>query len=111
MELDQFIKRALEIREKLIEFEKETYGREWNNLNLVSGFVIDAGDLMRIATTKDGLRNMESVDERLSEQLSDCFWPILIIAQKYNINIEKSFLRAMDKIERRLSGDLYGNKQ
>jgi len=36
MELDQFIKRALEIREKLIEFEKETYGREWNNLNLVS---------------------------------------------------------------------------
>ena len=60
---------------------------------------------------KDGLRNMESVDERLSEQLSDCFWSILIIAQKYNINIEKSFLRAMDKIERRLSGDLYGNKQ
>lgn len=110
MELDQFIKRALEIREKFSKLEKEKYGREWNNLNLVSGFVTDAGDLMRIAMAKEGLRDMADVDERLSEQLSDCLWSILIIVQKYNIDIEKTFLKSMDKIEKRLSDDLHGTK-
>ncbi|HQM15774.1 MAG TPA: MazG nucleotide pyrophosphohydrolase domain-containing protein [Candidatus Woesebacteria bacterium] len=53
--------------------------------------------------TKSGVRSTDSVDEKLAHELSDCLWSLLVLADKYNINLEKSFLDTMTKFEERIS--------
>jgi len=52
---------------------------------------------------KAGLREMENVDEKLKHELADCLWSVLVLAEKHNINIEESFLKTMDDLERRIT--------
>lgn len=63
----------------------------------------DVGDLQKIAMAKAGLREMENVDEKLKHELADCLWSVLVLAEKHNINIEESFLKTMDDLERRIT--------
>ena len=56
--------------------------------------------------TKEGLRDMggidaSNIDSNLAHELSDCLWCVLVLAGKYNIDIEKVFLDTMKKIEER----------
>jgi len=71
------------------------------------GFVTDVGDLMKLVMTKDGIRdvgslNAEALNEKMAHELSDCLWSVLILAKKYNIDLEKSFLQTMDELERKI---------
>jgi len=58
---------------------------------------------MKLIMTKSGVRSTDSVDEKLAHELSDCLWSLLVLADKYNINLEKSFLDTMTKFEERIS--------
>lgn len=51
---------------------------------------------------KEGLRHMENIDEKLGHELADCLWSILVIADKYDINLENEFLKTMDDLEKRI---------
>lgn len=102
MDINQLIKRAKEIRAKYAEFEKQKYGKEWDINQISSGFVGDVGDLMKLITAKQGLRDVENVDEKLADELSECLYSIFIIADRLEIGIEKAFLNKMDKIEKKI---------
>jgi NTP pyrophosphatase (non-canonical NTP hydrolase) len=103
MDLRDLSKRAMKIRGKYSELEIKKYGHEWTKAQIMEGFVGDVGDLMKIIMAKEGLREMENVDEKLSHELSDCLYCVLVLAEKYNINLEKVFLGSMDKLEKRIS--------
>jgi NTP pyrophosphatase (non-canonical NTP hydrolase) len=78
-------------------------GRLWTNQEIAQGFVGDVGSLMKIIMAKEGLRKMEDVDDRLAHELSDCLYCISILANNYGIDLEKSFLENMTKLETRIS--------
>ncbi len=102
MDIKQLSKRAIEIRQKYSELEKKKSGKEWSNLNIMEGFVGDIGDLMKLIMAKEGVREIENVDGKLAHELADCFWSVLILSEKYGIDIESSFLKTMNDLEKRI---------
>lgn len=103
MELEQIIKRAAEVKEKYHELEMKKYGKKWTNSQIAEGFVGDVGDLMKIIMAKEGLREMDNIDEKLEHELADCLYCVALLANKYGINLEKAFLENMDKLETKIS--------
>ncbi len=98
------IERARTIRQKYAEFEINRNGREWTGEELALGFVGDVGDLMKLIQTKEGIRVADNVDDALAHELSDCLWSVIVLADKYGVDLEKSFNKTMDELDSRLAG-------
>ncbi len=101
MSLEQLSERALFIHSKYADSNREKFGREWTKAELAQGFVGDVGDLMKLVMAKEGIREIENVDQKLAHELSDCLWSILVLAHKFDINLETSFLQTMTELEAR----------
>ena len=69
------------------------------------GFVGDVGDLAKLIQGKNGVRDVDDLDERLSHELSDCLWSVIILADRFGIDLPAAFLKTMDELERRLTHD------
>ncbi|MFH2063332.1 MAG: MazG nucleotide pyrophosphohydrolase domain-containing protein [bacterium] len=102
MDLSELIKRAKDVRDKYAALERKMCRREWSGQDLLTGFVGDVGDLTKLIMAKEGLRKAEDLDEKLEHELSDCLWSVLVLADKYGVDIEKSFLQNMDELEKRI---------
>ncbi len=72
IEFSKIIKRAIEIRKQYTEVEKKRNGKEWNNEQIMQGFVGDMDDLVKLIMTKEGLREIKNVNEKLKHELADC---------------------------------------
>lgn len=72
----------------------------------MAGFVGDVGDLSKIIMAKHGLRAMEDVDTKLAHELSDCLWSVLVLADKYNIDLSKEFTKTMDSLDKKIDADM-----
>ncbi|GBE17181.1 hypothetical protein BMS3Abin15_01018 [bacterium BMS3Abin15] len=102
MDIKDLSKRAVEIKEKYHKLEKKKFGKEWINTQIVEGFVGDVGDLMKLAMAKEGIREIENLDEKLAHELADCLYSVLVLSEKYGINIEKSFLETMNRLDEKI---------
>ena len=102
MEMQALIDRALDIRARYSTLEKKKHGREWTREETLLGLVGDVGDLSKLILAKEGVREIADVDQRLAHELSDCLWCILVLANKYGVDIEQAFLRTMDELEERI---------
>ena len=106
MDLRELSKRAMEIREKYHELEMKKYGKAWTNSQIMEGFVGDVGDLMKLVMAKEGIREIENADEKITHELSDCLWCILVLADKFGVDLEKSFVSSMNLLESRIKNDI-----
>ena len=106
MKLEDLIQRAVEIRTKYDELNQQKRGVTWNEQQLMAGFVGDVGDLSKIIMAKHGLRDMENVDQKLAHELSDCLWSVLVLANKYKIDIGEAFNKTMNELEDRISQEM-----
>lgn len=106
MELKRLSERAMKIRNSWEKLEKKRYGKSWTVAQVMEGFVVDVGELMELVMAKEGIRNVDNVDEKLSHELSDCLWSVLVLAEKFGIDIEKEFLDTMDNLEKRIEKGL-----
>jgi NTP pyrophosphatase (non-canonical NTP hydrolase) len=106
MNFDELQRRAIEIRNKYDQVNKNKRGVTWNEQHLMAGFVGDVGDLSKIIMAKHGLRDMEEVDKKLAHELSDCLWSVIVLASKYNIDLPKEFLKTMDELDKRIDSEL-----
>jgi NTP pyrophosphatase (non-canonical NTP hydrolase) len=106
MDIKELAQKAVEIKEKYCELERKKYGKEWSRTQVMEGFVGDVGDLMKLVMAKDGIRNAEDVDDKIAHELADCLFSVLVLSQKYDVDIEKSFLDTMDMLEKRISEEL-----
>jgi len=102
MDFKQIINRALEIREKYSELEKRKYGQEWTRRQIIQGFVGDVKDLVELVELREKSQKKGEIDKKIAHELADCLWSVLVIADKYNVNIEKSFFRTMNELEKRI---------
>jgi NTP pyrophosphatase (non-canonical NTP hydrolase) len=86
--------RALEIRRKYDALNRQKSGAAWDAKKLAKGFKKDVSDLITILE--------EGADERkLSHELGDCLWSVLVIARKLDIDLERAFWTTMGEIEQR----------
>ncbi len=75
-------------------------GREWSLEELTLGLVGDVGDLAKLV---QGVRGIEAdVGEALAHELSDVLWSVVVIAERCGIDLEESFVRTMDELDRTL---------
>ena len=103
MEFKEIQNRALEIRKKYKQLEIAKYGKEWSSAQIAEGFVGDVGDLMKLVLAKEGVRDIDGVDEKMSHELSDCLWSIMVLANEYDIDLENEFLKNMDKLSDKIN--------
>lgn len=94
--------RALEIRAEYQIYEEKTYGKCWTREQIAQGFVGDVGDLMKLVLAKSGVRDIEEADEKIAHELSDCLWSVIVLANKYNVDLENAFTKTMDRLESRV---------
>ncbi|HUD06842.1 MAG TPA: MazG nucleotide pyrophosphohydrolase domain-containing protein [Candidatus Saccharimonadales bacterium] len=106
MQLQDLIKRAIKVRRRYDELNQKKRGVQWNEQQLMAGFVGDVGDLSKIIMAKHGLRSMENVDQKLAHELSDCLWSILVLADRYKIDIGEAFNKTMDELESRVNKEM-----
>ncbi len=100
MNLSQLTDRAMEIRQCFAAYEQRRTGRTWTREEIMQGFVVDVGDLMKLVMAKAGVRQVDNVDVKLAHELSDCLWSVLVLAKLYGVDLEKEFLKTMDELER-----------
>ena len=101
MTYEDLLKRAVEVRKKYDELNAKR-GVVWNEQNLMSGFVGDVGDLVKLVMAKDGKRRGNDIDAKLKHELGDCLWSLLVIANHYGINLEDAFSSTMSELNERL---------
>lgn len=103
MEFSQLTARAMQVRQRFAEHEQRGGGRAWTREQIMQGFVGDVGDLMKLVMARAGARHIAQADAKLAHELSDCLWSVLVLAQLYDVDLEKEFMATMDDIERRLA--------
>jgi NTP pyrophosphatase (non-canonical NTP hydrolase) len=106
MTVDEMSKRAVEIRELYSRYETNRVGKSWTKSQIMEGFVVDVGDLMRLVMAKEGARTVENMDEKLAHELADCLWCVLVLADKYGVDIEKEFVGTMNMLEEKVSAEM-----
>ena len=103
MQFQELIAIAKDIRKAYERFERQRLGKEWSREQLAQDFVGDVGDLMKLLMAKEGLRNIEDTNQKLRHEFADCLWSILILADKYDVDLEQSFVENMEKLKNHIT--------
>lgn len=105
MKLKEIQNEALRINDLYSQLEKEKFGRKWDYQDIFTGLVSDVGDLSRLVLAKDGMMKIEDLEKAIGHELSDCLWAILVLADKYDVELEETFLKNMKGLEERIKVD------
>ncbi len=62
----------------------------------------DIGDLAKLVQAKEGVRHVEDLDSAIGHELADCLWSIIVLADKYNVDLEASFIKTMGELNAHL---------
>ncbi len=106
MDFTQLSQRAIQIRAKYALLEQRRYGKEWTREQIAEGLVGDVGDLLKLVQAKSGIRTIDSVDEKMAHELSDCLWSVLVLADKYGVDLEKSFTDSMNELDNKIDSEM-----
>jgi NTP pyrophosphatase (non-canonical NTP hydrolase) len=103
MELSRLSDRAMQIHQAFSDRARRDGGHPWTREEIMSGFVGDVGDLMKLTMARAGARpGPGDLDARLAHELSDCLWSVLVLARLHGVDLEPAYLRTMDEIAGRL---------
>lgn len=106
MDFDEMQARARSVREQYAAVETARYGRAWSREEIMLGFLGDVGDLAKLVLAKSGVRSIDDANEKLAHELADCLWSVIVLADAYGVDLEKSFVETMDRLEGWLEGRL-----
>ena len=66
------------------------------------GLLGDMGDLAKLIQAKKGVRKYDDLKNKLAHELSDCLWSIIILADKYGVDLEAAFVKTMEELDNHL---------
>ena len=87
MDFKTLIERAKEIRKLYAASDEKRLGKEWPRGEYVKAFVGDVGALIKLTQAKEGFREIENIDERLSHEFGDILWAVVMLAEMYGIDL------------------------
>jgi len=101
MEIADLARRAVDVRERIAEFERNHYGTEWTTTDLVCGLMTDVGDLAAAIQRVQGRRPARDTPpmEELEHELGDCLWVLLVLAERFDIDLDAAFDSTMVSID------------
>ena len=102
MDFQNVIDRAVAVRGLYEQKEKQLYGVSWTSEDIALGFVGDVGDLAKLVMAENGKRDIENSKEKLEHELSDCLWSVIVLAHLHQVDLQKSFMKTMDELQRRI---------
>jgi NTP pyrophosphatase (non-canonical NTP hydrolase) len=102
MEFQKIVDRAMEIRKLYEQKEQQLYGSPWTSEEIALGFVGDVGNLAKLISAENGRRNILNSKEKLEHELADCLWSIIVLSNLHDVELEKSFVETMDRLEKHL---------
>lgn len=101
MTFKQLSKIAEEIKRAYAETNLKKGKKIWTASEYTQGFVGDVGDLLKLTIsyannpTKVGYR-------KVSHELADCLWSVIVISQELGIDVEKEYLINMEYLKQKL---------
>jgi NTP pyrophosphatase (non-canonical NTP hydrolase) len=102
MEFQKIIHRALDLRKQYERKETDLYGSPSTSMEIAQGFAGDVNNLVKLVMAEHGQREIANSKEKLEAQLAHCLWSVVVLAQMHNVNLENSFMEAMDRLESHL---------
>ncbi|MFB7214042.1 MazG nucleotide pyrophosphohydrolase domain-containing protein [Streptomyces sp. NPDC056255] len=81
-------------------------GRVWTRSEFLIGFVGDVGDLAKLVMAEEA-RESPGGRPALKHELVDCLWSVLILAHRYDVDLERAFQRTMAELDERISARLF----
>ena len=103
MNLHELTEKVLHIEALYAERKKETSAKQWTAEETYAGMVSDMGDLGRLVLAKEGFREMPDTEKNLPHELAELLYAILLLANRYNIDLSKAFLDEIARLQQRLS--------
>ena len=52
---------------------------------------------------ESGVRDIPDARRKLEHELADCLWSILVLADVYDVDLERAFRRTMDELEQHIA--------
>ena len=105
-ELEELRQAAIRVHDLYDRLNLGQRGRVWTREEFMLGFVGDVGDLAKLVMAEEGARTMPGGRPALAHELADCLWSVLILADKYGIDLAAEFRRTMSELEQHISGQL-----
>ncbi|MEV0795336.1 hypothetical protein [Kribbella sp. NPDC050459] len=103
MDLAALQTRAVAINQ-LYDRHNEAAGRTpWTTTDLALGFVGDVGDLAKLIMATEGRRHIDNAEAHLGHELADCLWSVLVLADRYNIDLPTEFTQMTNTLETELT--------
>jgi hypothetical protein len=102
MEFQKLIHRAMDLRRQYEEKEKKLYGAPSPSEVIAQGFAGDVNNLVKLVMAEHGKREIANSREKLEAQLAHCLWSVIVLAKMQDIDLEQSFMEAMDRLENHL---------
>lgn len=104
--------RAVDVRRQFAEFERATYGQEWTSADLISGLMTDVGDLAAAVQRVEGIRPARQVApiDELRHEIGDCLWVLLVLADRFQVDVGHAFESAMSGIESWIASEKPGER-
>ena len=99
MEFQKLINRAMDLRRQYAEKEKQLYGAPLIDEDIAQGFLGDVNNLVKLVMAEHGKRGIANSKEKLASQLAHCLWSVIVLARMHDIDLEQSFMEAMDRLE------------
>jgi NTP pyrophosphatase (non-canonical NTP hydrolase) len=91
MELSDLQARAVEIAARYDDSHRAAGREPWGTGELALGFVGDVGDLVKLVMAVDGRREIPDARARLGHELADCLWSVLVLADRYGVDLPSEF--------------------
>jgi len=101
VDFKQIIQKTREIFKLYAESDERRLGHEWPRGEYAKALAADVGALIKLTMAKDGLREVENVDEKLKHEFGDVLSALIYLADKYDVDIEQAFWETMKTLEDR----------
>ena len=102
MDLQKLINRAMDLRGQYEKKETQLYGSPATDAEIAQGLLGDVNNLVKLINAQHSKRQIANSTEKLGSQLSHCLWSVIVLAKMHNIDLEQSFMEAMDRLENHL---------
>lgn len=102
MEFQKFVNRAMDLRRQYEEKEKKLYGSPSTDEDIAQGLSGDVNNLGKLIMAEHGKRKIPNSKEKIDAQLAHCLWSVIVLAKIHNVDLEQSFMEAMDRLENHL---------
>ncbi len=96
--LDGLTNQAMALRSRFDATALASGRRPWTRDEVMSGFVGDVGDLVKLSMAKNGTRPIADAERKLGHELADCLWSVLVLAKLHDVDLEREFTRMIAEV-------------